>query len=96
MLEDQGFAKVATEDGKKVYTITEAGRAKLHHLDVGSFKNDPEQLNAMKDLREANATIGQLIKVIISRGSVANLQQTARIMNETQTKLAKVYDSLQK
>jgi len=94
ILEDQGFAKATTKDDKKVYTITEAGRTKLHYLEVGSFENDPEQLTAIQELREANSTIGQLMKVIISRGSVSNLQQTAHIMNETRAQLVAIYDSL--
>jgi len=92
LLEDQNLVTSVERDGKRVYSITEAGREQAEALPKGSFDKDPEQLRAITSLREANMTVRHIMKHVITQGSVEELQQAAEIMQAAQKQLARLID----
>jgi DNA-binding PadR family transcriptional regulator len=94
MLEQQGLIQSVETNGKKIYTITQLGRQEQLNMEEGGFSNDPEQLDAIKSLRESNMIVRRIMRAIITRGSVADLQATAEIMMDTRAKLIKVFGGL--
>ena len=87
MLEEQDMVTSEETDGKKTYSITQAGRELAARLPQGSFVDDPEQSEAIGNLREANMLIRRMMKRIITQGSVQDLNKAAAIMRNARRQL---------
>lgn len=90
LLEDAGFVTSKEDEGKKIYTITQAGRKEAARLPVGSFGSDPEQAQAINGLRDNNTMVRHLMQHIIRSGSVADLQKASDIMSAARIELSKL------
>jgi DNA-binding PadR family transcriptional regulator len=92
MLEDQGLVTSKEKDGKRTYSITEAGRELAAKLPKGSFVDDPEQSEAIGNLREANMLIRRMMQRIVTQGSIEDMQKAANIMRTARGQLMELME----
>ncbi len=91
-LEEEGLVTSREQGNKKVYSITDLGRDAVEAMPKGSFAQDPEQLEAITRLREANMTARHFMKRIITEGSVGQLSAAADIMSRANDALVGLID----
>ncbi len=89
LLEEEGLASSVEQDGKRVYDLTEAGRAALAERSAagGPPWMGPESGGAHGDLR---AAVGQLVmaaKQVGMGGTPAQVESATGIVNEARRKL---------
>lgn len=90
MLEDEGLASAADQDGKRVYSITDAGRteasARMDRPD-GSPWAFREGAGDHVDLRSALGQMVMAVKQVTAAGKAEHLQAAAEIITEARRKL---------
>ena len=90
MLEEGGFVTSEQVDGKKVYTITEAGRKLLEERGASRFSETPR----MKQGYELKQSLGKLASAVID-GARGSDEQTMKRLGEILDKARKeVYSVL--
>jgi DNA-binding PadR family transcriptional regulator len=91
LLEDAGFVSSNQQDTKRVYSITEAGQAELNTKMSAAGGTppwmDPEAAGSHDDLRKAAAQLMMATKQIGISENQANIDATARILNDARRKL---------
>jgi DNA-binding PadR family transcriptional regulator len=92
LLEDQGMISGEEHDGKRVFSITDTGRREAERMQTGSFADDPMQADAIRQLREANMMVRQMMKRLIRGASTSELKAAADIMLHTQSQLARLFN----
>lgn len=75
MLEEGGFVTSEQVDGKKVYTITEAGRQMLHERGESRFEETP----GMKQAYEVKQSLRKLAAAVIDGGRGSDEETMKRI-----------------
>ena len=88
-LEDEGLVTVTAESGRKLVTLTEAGRAHLEERRPtwSDPFSDDQGLGAGPDLRGLTAGVHGAVKEIARTGTEAQRTEAARILAETRRSL---------
>ncbi|NLE11544.1 MAG: PadR family transcriptional regulator [Actinobacteria bacterium] len=101
-LEDQGFVSVAAEEGKKIYSITEAGLAFLdeHKERAKSHRErweaswgpgpDGEGWAAMKDIRNVSGDIRRAVRTIA--GDSGKLKEIGAVLREAAVQIKEIVE----
>ncbi len=91
MLEDEGLVTSEEQDGKKVYSLTDAGRAQLEERKERAGGAAPWEFGAagegLSELRDSAFALGAAAMQIARTGSEAQRKQAAEILGESRKKL---------
>jgi len=91
LLEDSGFVTAAQQDDKRVFSITEAGRAELARLVEQSgmppWATDADGAGGHGDLRRAIAQLALATKQVTMAGNPTHVETATGILNEARRKL---------
>ncbi len=91
-LEDEGLVKADEQDGKKTYTLTDDGRAKVES-DQGvppweRFSSDTHE--GFHALREVGFQVGAAVMQVARAGSEAQVAKTKEILEEARRKIYQI------
>ncbi len=91
-LEDEGLVKADEQDGKKTYTLTDDGRAKIES-DQGAppwerFGSDTHE--GLHALREVGFQVGAAVMQVARAGSEAQVAKTKEILEEARRKIYQI------
>lgn len=91
-LEDEGLVKADEQDGKKTYTLTDEGRAKVES-DQGAppwerFGSDTHE--GFHALREVGFQVGAAVMQVARAGSEAQVAKTKEILEEARRKIYQI------
>ncbi len=90
MLEEAGLVRGEDVDGKRVFTITEAGQADLAER-IGKFGAppwmDPQNADGRDTLRQAVMQIGLAVKLVGTTGNAEVVTKAAAILEDARRKL---------
>jgi DNA-binding PadR family transcriptional regulator len=81
MLEDEGCVTSETVDGKRVYTITEAGRKLLEGRPDDGPEADDEPSDQRRELRNAALKLGGALLQAAREGDTATLKHACEILD---------------
>lgn len=89
LLEDEGLLKAEDQDGKRVYAITDAGRAELEERTKRSGRPpwDPGVDEGLADLREAGFKLAAASMQVAKTGTTEQRTQAAGILADARRKL---------
>ncbi|HZD17503.1 MAG TPA: PadR family transcriptional regulator [Actinomycetota bacterium] len=91
MLEEEGLVTGREEDGKRVYSITEAGRAELRERRERGGEGDPWEVGhpgeAFAELRESVLQLGAAAMQVARAGTEAQRTRAAEILSEARKQL---------
>jgi DNA-binding PadR family transcriptional regulator len=90
LLEDEGLVRSTERDGKRVYEITDAGRAEAERrmADAGGSPWDPAgATSAFGQLREAMIGTGQAVRQIARNGNETQVQRAVDIVRDARKQL---------
>ncbi|MBI4884481.1 MAG: PadR family transcriptional regulator [Actinobacteria bacterium] len=91
LLEDAGFVSASQQDAKRVYAITDAGRAELQAKMAAAGGSPPwmnsESTGSHDDLRKAVAQLMIAAKQVGMADNQAHIDATVGILNESRRKL---------
>ena len=90
LLEDEGLVRSTERDGKRIYEITDEGRAEAERrtAEAGGSPWDAETgASAFGQLREAMIGIGQAVRQIARNGDEAKVQRAVEIVRDARKRL---------
>jgi DNA-binding PadR family transcriptional regulator len=91
LLEDEGLVTAEEQDGKRVYTITDAGRAELVERRERAGAQEPWEFGPLGEglgqLRESGFQLAAAAMQVARTGSEAQRKQAAEILAEARKKL---------
>jgi DNA-binding PadR family transcriptional regulator len=91
LLEDEGLVTGEEQDGKRVYTITDAGRAELEERRSRGGAQEPWEFGPLGEglgqLRESGFQLAAAAMQVARTGSEAQRTQAAEILAEARKKL---------
>ena len=91
LLEDEGLAEAAEQDGKRVYSITDAGREesarRTQRPDGSPWAFRGEDAGEHSLLREAFGQMAMAFKQIAATGKVEQVTAATEVLNEARRKL---------
>ena len=88
MLEDEGLVAGEDRDGKRVYALTDAGRATLkERRDRGDWKPPWDYRDDLGPLREAGASLMAPVMQMASYGTEEQVQATIEILTDARKKI---------
>jgi DNA-binding PadR family transcriptional regulator len=90
LLEDEGLVRSTERDGKRIYEITDAGRAEAERrvADAGGSPWDPAgETSAFGQLREAMIGAGQAVRQIARTGNETQVQRAVEIVRDARKRL---------
>jgi len=91
-LEDEGFVQAAEQDGKKTYTLTDDGRAKVE-ADQEAPPWERFRANThdgLHTLRETGFQVGAAVMQVARAGSEAQVDKTREILEDTRRKIYQI------
>ena len=91
LLEDEGLVTAEERDGKRVYTITDAGRAELEERRERGGEHEPWEFGPLGEglgqLRDAGFQLAAAAMQVARTGSEPQRKQAAEILAEARKKL---------
>jgi DNA-binding PadR family transcriptional regulator len=91
LLEDEGLVTGEERDGKRVYTITDAGRAELEERRERGGKQEPWEFGPLGEglgqLRDAGFQMAAAAMQVARTGTEAQRKQAAEILTDARKKL---------
>lgn len=91
MLEDEGLVTGKEQDGKRVYSITDAGRAELEQRRQRGDDTEPWEFGPAREgfaqLKDSVFQLGAAAMQVARTGSSAQLKQAAEILAEARKKI---------
>ena len=91
LLEDEGLVTGEERDGKRVYTITDAGRAELEERRERGEKQEPWEFGPLGEglgqLRDAGFQMAAAAMQVARTGTEAQRKQAAEILADARKKL---------
>lgn len=91
-LEDEGLVRAEEREGKKVYTLTDEGRAKIESVEgappweqVGSFFDD-----GLIALREVGFQVGAAVMQVARAGSEAQVATAVEILEDARRRIYQI------
>jgi len=93
MLEEQGMVSSTTENGKKIYTLTDEGRAEAEKVEEtfkAHWEHKEHHAKYFKELKGVAGDIFGLLRQIGEQDSEAKFAEVKKILEETRSKLAEV------
>lgn len=86
LLEEEELVNSSDENGKKVYTLTDKGRAEAEHEEARGPWHDPKMKEHLKSRHNFMELIG-LLKAIAATGTDEQRTKAREVLEETKTKL---------
>jgi DNA-binding PadR family transcriptional regulator len=91
LLEDEGLVTAEERDGKRVYTITDAGRAELEERRERGGEHEPWEFGPLGEglgqLRDAGFQLAAAAMQVARTGSEPQRKQAAEILADARKKL---------
>ena len=91
LLEDEGLVTGEDRDGKRIYTITDAGRAELEERRARGGGQEPWEFGPLGEglgqLRESGFQLAAAAMQVARTGSQSQREQAAEVLTEARKKL---------
>jgi DNA-binding PadR family transcriptional regulator len=92
LLEDEGLISSASEGGKKLFTLTEAGRAEAGAGSDAPWEEAGRGIDweAMNEIRKAGAGLVDAFRQVWATGTPAQRDKALTVVNEARKKLYRI------
>lgn len=90
VLEDQGLIVGSDSEGKRVYSITDAGRSDLENLPDGGFSWDnfgDNVFGGASNLRDQMMQLGGAVMQVVAGGNASQMEEVSKLLVETKKKV---------
>jgi DNA-binding PadR family transcriptional regulator len=87
LLEDEGLVKSAESDGRRAYSLTDAGRAEADRLDRPPWELFTEGDSTGAHLRDAAFQLGAAVMHVARAGSEEQKAEVRDILNDTRRRI---------
>jgi DNA-binding PadR family transcriptional regulator len=89
-LDDEGLVKVEEREGKKVYALTPAGRARVGNDEAPWERLCPEPRSDLVGLRDLAFSVGAAVMQVVHTGTESQLSRTKELLEETRRRIYEV------
>lgn len=94
LLEEQDFVTSHEDGGKKIYTITEAGRAEAkQRQDNAPWEWNKDKVGKVVKLKVSLGETSNMFWQILHSGSDAKMDQATAVLDEAKAKLQRIIDA---